>query len=69
MTKLDEKIKNFQLKKERNVKNAGPPPISMLSTFSIKNPSSKANPTNPSFESTGKKENLWDGNKESCLSR
>ena len=65
MTKSDEKRKNFPIKskKEINVKNAGPSPIFMLSTFSIKSPRSKANPTNPSFESTGKKENLWDGNK------
>lgn len=29
----------------------------------IKNPGIKSNPMNPSFESTGKKSNLWDGNK------
>lgn len=63
MTKLDEKIKNFPIKKRKKFQKCWTIPISMLSAFSIKNPSSKANPTNPSFESTGKKENLWDGNK------
>jgi hypothetical protein len=61
----DEKIKNCPTKKINKCKNGRTSPISILSTFSIKNPGIKANPTNPSFESTSKnkKENLWDGNK------
>lgn len=55
MTKLDEKIKNFPIKKRKKCKKCSTIRYFYVIHFLIKNPSSKANPTNPSFESTGKK--------------
>lgn len=42
MTKLDEK-KNSRSKSKKTCKKCGPSPISMLYTFSIKNPGIKSN--------------------------
>lgn len=71
MTESDEKIKDFPQKKINWKKKINKelekildhPLFVWYQLFSIKNPGIKANLMNPSVESTGKKENLWDGNK------
>ena len=60
MTKLDEKKMPDQNKK-RHVKNVDHPLFLCYTLFQSK--IRVSNPTNPSFESTGKKSNLWDGYK------